>query len=93
MCFSTLPPDCRGDFEEQDASSIRNMLNLHSRVRDSGLEVYDGYPARYGGMRSGKASVVGLEEFGQRVIDNLWNALQTLYPLKVKKLFNPELQV
>ena len=50
--------------------------NLKSRVCKSGLEVFDGYPCRWGGVADGKPVVSGLEEFGQRALNNLWNAIE-----------------
>lgn len=42
------------------------------------------YPCQWGGVVGGKSVVAGLDEFGLRVLNNLWNALEKLYPTEVK---------
>ena len=55
------------------------MQSLKDWIRGSGLQVYDNYPCPWGGVADGKPLVAGLEDFGQRVLNNLWNALQRDY--------------
>ncbi len=62
------------DFACQD-EDVGRLTRLKQRVRSSGLEVFDGYPASYGGVVHGKPVASGLEDLGQRVVEVLWNAL------------------
>ena len=55
---------------------FRRLENLKARIRKSGLEVFDNYPCRWGGVADGKPMVAGLEAFGQRALRNLWNAVE-----------------
>ena len=41
------------------------------------------YPCRWAGVVEGKPMVAGLEEFGARALNNLWNAIQKKYPDEV----------
>ncbi|KAI8493689.1 Telomerase protein component 1 [Branchiostoma belcheri] len=66
----------RDSFLAESSSSKEKMEKLKSRICRSGLEVHDGYPCRFAGVvDDGKAMVSGLEEFGMRVLNNLWNAV------------------
>ena len=41
------------------------------------------YPCRWGGLVDGKPLVAGLESFGSRALNNLWNAIQKHFPDEV----------
>lgn len=43
------------------------------------------YPCEWGGVVDNKLMVAKLEEFGQRALNNLWLAIQKLYPDEVRK--------
>ena len=45
------------------------------------------YPCEFGGVAEGRPVVNKLDMFGQRVINNLWNALLTHYPEEVVVAF------
>ncbi len=76
--FAQLSRADASNFVCEDGEDQRRLAELKERVRSSGLEVFDGYPARYGGVVRGKPVAEGLEELGQRVVDVLWNAITTL---------------
>ncbi|PVD30085.1 hypothetical protein C0Q70_09346 [Pomacea canaliculata] len=67
-------------FASEDEESMIRLNNLKNRVRCSGHEVFDNYPCQWGGVVDKKPIVAGLEEFGQRALNNLWLAVQHLYP-------------
>ena len=75
-----VPPALRKDFDSESAEAKEKMESLKSHIRCSGLEVYDGYSCRWLGEVEGKLMLGGLEDFGQRVLHNLWNAIQRDYP-------------
>ena len=59
---------------------MERLGQLKERVRRSGVEVFDNYPANWGGIVGGVPVAGGLTEFGNRVLNNLWNAIQKAYP-------------
>ena len=75
-----IPQSFRADFESESHESAQKIEGLKSQIRTSGLEVYDGYTARWLGEVDGKPMVGGLEDFGMRVLHNIWNAIQRDYP-------------
>ena len=75
-----IPAQYRSNFESESEEAQEKSERLKSEIRSSGLEVYDGYPSTWLGVLEEKPMVGGLEEFGQRVLYNLWNAIQRDYP-------------
>jgi len=60
----------------------RKLADLKERIRQSARPVMDGYPARWDPQAFDRPTrshgrLVGLEEFGRRVQENLWEAIQT----------------
>ena len=78
-----IPKGLEGDFKVEDSQSEASMQKLKARIRTSGVEVYDDYPCQWGGMVDGRPVVIGLEYFGIRVLNNMWNAIQNYYPDEV----------
>ncbi len=66
------------DFACGSDGDTSRLAKLKDKIRGSGMEVFDGYPSRYGGVIGGKPVAAGLEEFGQRMVDVLWNALSKI---------------
>ena len=67
------------------------LLMLKNKIRNSNLEVMEDYPACFYNNR-----VAGLEEFGIRSLNVLWNAVENLFPAKMesyKSKFQKEYQV
>ncbi len=62
------------------------MLQLKQRIRSSGLETYVDYPCEWGGVTDYNPVVAGLLPFGERVLNNLWNAIQLAYPDQVSHI-------
>ena len=75
-----VPAEYREDFSSESPATAEKMERLKSEIRTSGLEVYDNYPAKWLGEAEGRAMVGGLEDFGLRVLHNLWNAIQKDFP-------------
>ena len=76
----SIPEDFRDDFESESHEALQKIERLKSDILTSGLEVYNGYPAQWLGQVEGKSLAGDLEEFGQRVLHNLWNAIQKDFP-------------
>lgn len=77
---ASIPKTHRGEFESESEEAKEKIELLKSEIRTSGIEVYDGYPSRWLGVLEDKPMVGGLEDFGQRVLHNLWNAIKMDYP-------------
>ncbi|XP_022253025.1 telomerase protein component 1-like [Limulus polyphemus] len=76
---NTVPNGWKKDFTTEDSFSKEKMTQLKMNICKSGFEVLDSYPCRWGGVVGGFPVVANLEEFGQRVLDNLWNAVTKFY--------------
>ena len=70
-----VPREWRKDFESSSPDDEEKMESLKSRIRTSGLEVYDGYEGRWLGEIQEKPMVGSLEDFAKRVLYNLSNAI------------------
>lgn len=66
-------------FTAENSDNYEMMYTLKQKIRNSGFEVFDGYPAEWGGITEGKAFVSGLEEFGKRVFNQIKNAVEKLF--------------
>ena len=72
-----VPPGRRADYAAEDAVSGAKVLALKERIRASGRPILEGYPCRWDDA-AGK--VVGLEAFGERVLEDLWTGIREEYP-------------
>ena len=79
--LSEVPEQHIGSFVSSSFEDECKIEGLKSRIRESGLEVYDKYPARWFGVAEGKPMAGGLEDFGYRVLNVLWNRIQKDFPL------------
>jgi telomerase protein component 1 len=77
--LSTIPKPWSDDFLSEDDDSKFKINNLKQRIRSSGFETFDGYPCSWQGVSNDRPLVNNLEEFAQRVIENLWTSLQEEY--------------
>ena len=76
----TIPEKHRAHYESESQEAREKIQRLKSEIRTSGLEVYDGYPCKWLGVLEDKPMVGGLEDFGQRVLHNIWNAIKRDFP-------------
>lgn len=77
--LSIVPKPWSDDFLSEDDNSKTKINQLKERIRSSGFEAFDGYPCKWEGVSNDRPHVTNLEEFAQRVIDNLWTSLQEEY--------------
>lgn len=66
---------------EGEAEPAARLEDLKGRIRSSGLPVFDGYPARWDATAFDRPSgtsgrLAGLEAFGERVREQLWDAIR-----------------
>ncbi|CAF0781386.1 unnamed protein product [Adineta steineri] len=67
------------DFLSENDDSKIKVSQLKQHIRSSGFETFDGYPCTWQGVANDRPLVTDLDEFAQRVIDNLWTSLQEEY--------------
>ncbi|XP_059178831.1 telomerase protein component 1-like [Physella acuta] len=75
-----IPAGFEAEFKSESEVHKNKITALKKRIRNSGLEVYDGYPCHWGGCVDGKPIVAGLDMFGARVLNNLINAISKMFP-------------
>jgi WD40 repeat protein len=85
-----IPKAIRGEvYVETDSKQIRKLVKLKRQIRLSGCPVMENYPARwdpeaYDRPSKSKGRLVDLEAFGERVRDQLWQAIQAELQLPEK---------
>ncbi|CAF2533417.1 unnamed protein product [Rotaria sp. Silwood2] len=77
--LSNIPKPWSSDFISEDEDSQTKINHLKQRICSSGFETYNGYPCSWHGVSNDRPLVTNLEQFAQRVIDNLWTSLQEEY--------------
>ncbi len=77
--LSTIPQPWSEDFLSENEDAKIKINQLKQRIRSSSFETFDGYPCTWQGVLNDRPLVTNLEEFAQRVIDNLWTSLQEQY--------------
>ena len=76
-----VPETLKFHFESEDSSAEQKLNNLKKRIVSNCFEVHNGYKCDWLGLdQQGRALVTNLEEFAQRVFDNLLNAIKNEYP-------------
>ena len=74
-----VSPDVKSKYINEELEDDMKLNDLKKRIRGSGLEVMENYPVN---IINGKHQ--SLEEFGERVLNNLWNSIRKLYPVKME---------
>lgn len=72
----SVPKGWSSHFEAESTDANKKMAYLKKIVRRNGVTAFDGYPCEWGGVSSGSAFVNNLEEFGSRVLRDLWGSIQ-----------------
>jgi len=81
-----MPDDIRSTFTETDAERIAKLADLKQRIRQNGYPLMEPYPAGWDAQaydRPNRANgrLVGLEAFGERVLEQLWEAIKAEHHL------------
>ena len=74
-----IPPAQRADYAAEDDGARDKLAALKEQVRASGRPVWDGYPCTWDAADDGH--VGGLDDFGQRVLEDLWVAICAQHPV------------
>lgn len=75
--ISQVPESKRADFTTENPEAALKLTVLKEKIRASGRPIFDGYPCRWD---ENQAHLADLDAFGQRVLEDLWSAINTAYP-------------
>lgn len=78
--IKNVPKEFLSDFAAENPQVEAKMTALKNRVRNSSLELIDGYDCHWGGVVDGKPIVSGLEKFAMPVINSVWNSVRKQCP-------------
>ncbi|MCX9011172.1 MAG: DUF4062 domain-containing protein [Candidatus Methanoperedens sp.] len=75
-----LPYEHQKFFSSENEEAASRLKHLKDIIRKQ-YPVLENYPCAYGGIgEDGKVRLIGLEAFGQRVLEDLWSAICQEYP-------------
>jgi nephrocystin-3 len=80
--ISKIPSNRRADFEAEDAYSAKKLKNLKDAIRAANVKLTDGYFCTWDETNT---RVMGLEDFGKKVVEDLWNAICQEYPVEFEE--------
>ncbi|KAL4657224.1 telomerase protein component 1 isoform X1 [Arapaima gigas] len=81
----SVPVAWRAEFAAESKEAESKMSDLKNRVVSDGFKVTKDYPCGWGSVEDGKPCVIGLEQFKHMVVEDLWEALLTLFVEDVDK--------
>ena len=73
-----LPSQLRAKFFAEDSEDAERMASLKERIRRSGHEVYESYPATFAGVVRGTPVAGNLEAMGKRLLQSLWEKVENI---------------
>uniref|UniRef100_A0A8C5VSR8 Telomerase associated protein 1 n=1 Tax=Microcebus murinus TaxID=30608 RepID=A0A8C5VSR8_MICMU len=77
--LSSVPDAWKSDFVSESEEAAHRVSELKSYLsRQKGITCRR-YPCEWGGVAAGRPYVGGLEEFGQLVLQDVWDVIQKLY--------------
>ncbi|XP_069340966.1 telomerase protein component 1 [Eulemur rufifrons] len=77
--LSSVPDAWKSDFVSESEEAAHRVSELKSYLsRQKGITCRR-YPCEWGGVAAGRPYVGGLEEFGQLVLQDVWDMIQKLY--------------
>lgn len=75
--ISQIPEINRSDFIAENSEAAHKLAALKDKIRASNRMLMENYPCNWDDVRQ---SIVDLDVFGQRVLDDLWTAICAEYP-------------
>eukprot|EP01129_Flabellula_baltica_P011895 TRINITY_DN5286_c0_g1_i1.p1 TRINITY_DN5286_c0_g1~~TRINITY_DN5286_c0_g1_i1.p1 ORF type:complete len:1465 (-),score=299.18 TRINITY_DN5286_c0_g1_i1:13-4407(-) len=80
--LQNVPPEYRDNFVESDPSKNLSLDELKSEIRSKcNKNIKENYPCQWEGIVDDKPMVGHLEEFGNHVLESLWDQIQEEFPL------------
>ncbi|XP_045678527.1 telomerase protein component 1 isoform X1 [Phyllostomus hastatus] len=77
--LSSVPDAWKPDFIPESEEAVRRISELKSYLNKQKGVTCRRYSCKWGGVAAGRPYVGGLEEFGQLVLQDVWNMIQKLY--------------
>ncbi|XP_044278296.1 telomerase protein component 1 isoform X3 [Varanus komodoensis] len=75
--LSSIPDTWRADFLAESEEAKRRMVDLKERLsQHEGLASLGRYTCTWGGVAQGRPYVKGLEDFGNKVLEDVWKCLR-----------------
>jgi tetratricopeptide (TPR) repeat protein len=78
--ISQLSESIRAGFSAENSKAADNLRTLKEKIRASGRPVMENYPCNWD---DALGHLVGLDSFGQHVLEDLWTAICLEYPAEV----------
>ena len=75
--IAQMPEPVRADYATEDEEAASKLVALKEEIRGSGRPVLEDYPCRWD---EAEERVVDLDAFGERVLEDLWQAICAEYP-------------
>ena len=72
---NSIPNHLKSDLVSDDFSDQLRLKQLKQRIKESGCEVMENYPTNFQVSKNGTPMAHGLELFGKRLYDVLWNII------------------
>lgn len=71
-----VPIEKRADFLPENDEAAQKLAVLKEKIKAKKYPIFENYPCRYDGINeSGQVKIADLEEFGKRVLEDLWTAI------------------
>jgi len=86
-----VPENFRHHFKDNDEEAQQKMDDLKNRIRQSGLPLYENYTCSFG-TSDGKPATTNLENFAEQVFNDLWRAIDQMYPAEPPPADHVELE-
>ncbi|XP_076983448.1 telomerase protein component 1 isoform X2 [Tamandua tetradactyla] len=77
--LSSVPDAWKSDFISESEEAADRISELKSYLSRQKEITFRRYPCEWGGVAAGRPYAGGLEEFGQMVLQDVWNMIQKLY--------------
>jgi Tfp pilus assembly protein PilF len=77
--IARMPEPVRADYASEDEQAASKLAKLKAQVRSSGRPVLENYSCRWDETQK---RVVDLDAFGERVLEDLWQAICAEYPVE-----------
>uniref|UniRef100_A0A671FNJ2 Telomerase protein component 1 n=1 Tax=Rhinolophus ferrumequinum TaxID=59479 RepID=A0A671FNJ2_RHIFE len=87
--LSSVPEAWKPDFISESEEAVRRISELKSYLNKHKGITCRRYSCEWGGVAAGQPYVAGLDEFGQLVLQDVWNMIQKLYVQPEAQLEQP----
>lgn len=77
-----IPIQLQSDFTSESDENARKIDELKREIKEKCPPqwIFENYPCSWGGVIEGKASTIGLDDFGKFVLETMWSHFQAEFP-------------